>query len=122
MTIESVSIRKSLKDRAKEFSSQLPMMTDRTKGDTVDLLDNVVTIRDFGFLAGDKGHDYVVFVVDSIPDKFYFGGTVLTDQLHKLDDEGFADDIRAEGLPMRLSERRSKNGRNYTNVEFYPGE
>lgn len=122
MTFENVSTKKSLRDRAKEFSTQLPLMTDRTKGDAAELLGHIVTVQDFGFLAGDNGHDYVAFIVDAEPKKFYFGGTVLTDQMHKLDDEGYGEEIRAEGLPMLLTERKSKNGRTYTNVEFYPGE
>lgn len=121
MTYENVTpARKSLKDRAREFSSQLPFMSGREKGDAAELINQYIDISDYGFMAGDNGHDYVVFITKQDSKRFFFGGTVLTDQMHKLDDEGYGDEIRAEGLPVLLSEKRSKNGRNYTNVEFYP--
>ena len=112
--------RKSLKDRAKEFSAQLVFMGNRKKGNTEEVIGQYITIRDFGFLVNDKGADYVAFIVDEDPEHFFFGGQVLTDQMHRLDDEGYADEIRADGLPVLMTEKKSKNGRNYTNVEFFP--
>ena len=113
-------MKKSLKDRAKEFSVSLPFMEGRDKGDVKELVGQVSTIADYGFLAGEEGHDYVVFVVKERTDKFFFGGTVLTDQLQQLEAEGYHDAIIDEGLPMLLTEKKSKNKRSYVNVEFYP--
>ena len=112
--------KKSLKDRAKEFGSQLPFMDGRNKGDSGDLVGMVSTIRDYGFLNGDDNHEYVVFIVDEDQKSFFFGGSVLTDQMRKLDDEDYGDEIRRDGLPMLLSEKKSRNNRKYINVEFYP--
>ena len=114
------NMRKSLKDRAKEFSVQLPFMEGREKGDANELVGQVSTIIDYGFLKGDDGRDYVVFIVKERSKTFYFGGTVLTDQLQQLEAEGYHDAIVEEGLPMLLSQKRSKNNRSYVNVEFYP--
>ena len=115
---------KSLRDRAKEMTSRLPFMDGRDKGVTDDLIGSVITIRDFGFLTDrDKSgneKEYVVFIVDGIPKKFFFGGMVLTDQLRTLESEGYGDEIRAEGLPTLLTTKRAKSGMSYTNVEFYP--
>ena len=111
---------KSLKDRAKEFSVQLPFMEGREKGDSKDLIGQVSTIVDYGFLKGDTGHDYVVFIVKERKDKFYFGGQVLTDQMGQLEAEGYHETIVDEGLPMLMTEKKSKNNRSYANVEFYP--
>lgn len=111
---------KSLRDRAKEFSVQLPFMEGREKGETRELIGTVNTIEEYGFLPNEKGGNYVVFVVRERPGKFYFGGLVLTDQMMQLEAEGYHDAINAEGLPMLMTEKKSKNGMKYTNVEFYP--
>lgn len=122
----SDTMKKSLKDRAKEFSVQLPFMDGREKGDARELVGQVTTIVDYGFLKGDAteegnaNRDYACFIVKEHSDKFYFGGTVLTDQLQQLEAEGYHDEIVAEGLPMLMTEKKSKNKRTYINVEFYP--
>ena len=111
---------KSLKDRAKEFSIQLPFMEGREKGDAKELIGTVNTIKDYGFLKGDDNREYAVFIVAERSKSFYFGGTVLTDQLMQLEAEGYHEAIVEEGLPMLMTEKKSKNNRSYVNVEFYP--
>lgn len=114
------NMKKSLKDRAKEFSVQLPFMEGREKGEARELVGQVTTIADYGFLVGEEGNNYAVFIVKERSNKFYFGGTVLTDQLEQLEAEGYHDEIVVEGLPMLMTEKKSKNKRSYVNVEFYP--
>lgn len=116
----SNEMKKSLKERAKEFSVRLPFMDGREKGKTEELLGQVSTITDYGFLNDEHGEAYAVFIVKERPKTFYFGGTVLTDQLAQLEADGYHADIVAEGLPMLMATRKSKNGRGYTAVEFYP--
>ena len=111
---------KSLRDRAKEFSVQLPFMDGREKGDAKELVGQISTICDYGFLKGEDERDYVVFIVRERAKVFYFGGTVLTDQLQQLEAEGYHDAIVEEGLPVLFTEKKSKNNRSYINVEFYP--
>lgn len=111
---------KSLRERAREFTSRLPFMEGRDKADIKELLGTVNTITDYGFLPNDKGEPYAVFIVKERAGKFYFGGMVLTDQLSQLEAEGYHEAICEEGLPMLLTESKSKNGRGYINVEFYP--
>ena len=113
-------IRKSLKERAKEFSVQLPFMDGREKGDAKMLLAQVTTITDYGFLSGDDNKEYVVFITKEHSKLFFFGGVVLTDQIRQLDDEGYRDEIIENGLPMLMTEKRSRNNRTYVNIEFYP--
>lgn len=113
-------MRKTLKERAKEFSVRLPFMDGRDKGEAKDLVGQVTTITDYGFLKDDDGKDYVVFITKERSKTFYFGGTVLTDQLQQLEAEGYHDDIVNDGLPMLMTEKKSKNNRSYVNVEFYP--
>lgn len=117
----SNEIRKSLKERAKEMSAQLPVMEGREKGDTSELLGQISTITDYGFLPNEAGEPYAVFITKERPNKFYFGGTVLTARLSDLDSEGYHDEITKDGLPVLFTESKSKkSNRNYINAEFYP--
>lgn len=112
---------KSLKERAKAFDVQLPFMEGRDKGETKELIGQVSTIADYGFIPNDAGEAYVVFITKERANKFYFGGSVLTARMLDLENEGYHDAIVAEGLPVLLTEERSKKtNRSYTNVKFYP--
>lgn len=112
---------KTLKDRAKSFGAQLEIMEGRDKGETKELIGQVSTITDYGFISDEVGKPYAVFIVGERSEKFYFGGAVLSDRLLKLEEEGYHDSIVADGLPMLLTEEKSKkSNRTYTNVKFYP--
>lgn len=111
--------RKSLREFVKEFSVQLPFMEGREKGETKELIGQVSTIIDYGFLANENGEPYVCFIVKERSSKFYFGGSVLTDRLSILEDKGYHDDIVEQGLPVLMTEQKSKkSNRSYTAVEF----
>lgn len=111
---------KSLRERAKEFDILLPFMEGREKGDTDELLGTVNTITDYGFLPNEDGEVYAAFTIKERPNKFYFGGTVITDRLSKLEEEGYHEAIVEEGLPVLMTTKKSKKNRNFTSVEFYP--
>ena len=111
---------KSLRERAKEFDVRLPFMEGRDKGETRELLGTVNTISEYGFLPNENGEVYACFSVKERPGKFYFGGTVITDRLTQLETEGYHDAIIAEGLPVLMTEKKSKNNRTFTNVVFFP--
>ena len=111
---------KSLRERAKEFDVRLPFMEGREKGETRELLGTVNTITEYGFLPNDQGEVYACFIVQERPGKFYFGGTVITDRLTQLETEGYHDAVNAEGLPVLMTEKKSKNNRTFTNVVFFP--
>lgn len=114
------NMKMSLKDRAKKFEVSLPFMDGREKGDNADLAGQITNIIDYGFLPNENGEHYVVFIVKERSKKFYFGGQVLTERIRELDDEGYGDEIRAEGLPMVMTKTKSKSGRYYSAVKFYP--
>lgn len=120
MSNEMNNTRKTLRDRAKEFDVRLPFMEGRDKGDAKELLDTVNTITDFGFLPNEQGEHYAVFIIKERPSKFYFGGSVLTDRLIQLEADGYHAEIVAEGLPVLMVEKKSRNNRMFTNVIFYP--
>ena len=111
---------KSLRERVKEFEVRLPFMEGREKGDTNELLGQDSTITEYGFLPNEAGELYAVFTVKERPSKFYFGGTVITDRLFKLDQEGYREAIVAEGLPVRMNNKKSKNNRTFVDVIFFP--
>lgn len=119
--------RKSLRERAEEMTVRLPIMKDLDKGNLDDLLNKPVTIREFDFMSGvvDKKTraekpPFAVFTIEEDPAHFYFGGMVLTDTLKKLQDEGYQDEIKADGLPVIFTKVRSAEGTIYTNVILYP--
>ena len=114
------NMKKSLKERAKEFDVRLPFMEGRDKGDTKELLGQVSTITEYGFLPNEAGEMYAVFITKERSDKFYFGGTVITDRLFKLEQDGYHAEIVTEGLPVLMAEKKSKNNRSFVNVVFYP--
>lgn len=113
-------MRKTLKERAIEMQAQLPIMKDRTKGDTDDLIGVIVDLVDYDFMNKGKEDEYVVFTVKEEPGMFFFGGQVLNERMRDLDKDGFGDEIRKNGLPMTLTTKKSKSNRNYTSVTFYP--
>jgi hypothetical protein len=110
---------KTLKDKVKEFSVSLPIMENREKGDFADIKGEIVTISDFDFMK-DDGKEYVVFTIKEDTKNFYFGGQVLTDNMKSLENDGYAETVREEGLPVKFTTKKSKNKRDYTVVEFYP--
>lgn len=112
--------KKSLRDRAKKFSVNLDLMEKREKGDLQDILDKKVTINDYGFLKDEFEKEYVVFTITEDSGNFYFGGSVLTENLQELEGDGFGEDIRKDGLPVLLERVMSKNKREYTKVTYYP--
>lgn len=111
----------SLKDFTKKLNegNSIPFMEGRTKGELDELVEKNVTITNFAFLKNDEG-DYAVFVVKEIPDSFYFGGLVITENLKKLEEEGYKEEIEANGLPVCVKSKKSKNKKNYYMLEFYP--
>ena len=110
-----------LRDFTKKLNegNSIPFMEGRTKGELTELVDKNVTLRDFAFLRNDEG-EYAVFVVDEIQDSFYFGGMVITENLKLLENEGYKEDIKNNGLPVKVFSRKSKNKKNYYGFIFCP--
>ena len=109
-----------LRNRAREFSVQLPFMEGCEKGEIKELIGQISTIKQFGFIPNEAGEPYAVFTVKEREKRFYFGGMVLTDRLIQLEKEGYREVIEEEGLPVLMTEKKGKSNRTYTNVEFFP--
>lgn len=113
-------MKKSLRERTQELNNSLPFMVGRTKGELDAIKGTDLVIEDFGFMEdGDK--EYVAFTVKEDPACFYFGGQVLTNDMKEMEEDGYGDEIRKEGLPVRFGSRKTKDGKKeYTTVEYYP--
>ena len=110
----------SLKEKAMKMNSGngIEFMANKNKGEMMELYDRVCTIRNYDFIKGEDG-EYVVFVIDEINDEFFFGGSVLTDDMKKFTEEE-KQEVIENGLPVKFTQIKSKNKRPYTAVEFYP--
>ena len=103
---------------AKNSGEGIKFMENRTRGDLKEILNNEVTLRDYDFINGKEGR-FVVFIVDGIEDKFFFGGSVITELLDSLTPEE-KKELQAEGVPVEVYSKKSKNDREYNGMTFYP--
>jgi hypothetical protein len=108
----------SLKEKAMQMNTGCALMVDREKGDVAELMDTAYTINDMDILTGEDG-EYVVFTVKEDAKKFYFGGSVISDKLMKFSEDE-KQEIRKDGLPFTVVEKKSKNKRKYADIVFYP--
>lgn len=105
---------------AKNAGEGIKFMENRTKGELEEILNKEVTLRDYDFITGKEGR-FVVFIVDEVTDKFFFGGSVITGLLDDIIPED-KKQIQAEGVPVEVYSKKSKNGREYNGMTFYPAE
>lgn len=111
----------SLKDKAMKMNSGkgIEFMHGKEKGEMLELIGKICTIRDYDFINGDDG-EYAVFIIDEITDEFFFGGSVLTKDLKEFTEEEH-EEVKRDGLPVLFTEQKSKKTkRPYVAVEFYP--
>lgn len=102
--------------------SGLPFMEGKEKGDMDSLMDTTVTIVDYGFM-NDDGKEYASFICKEHPEYFFFGGSVLTDGLKKVDEaltDKEIEELMTAGLPTHFEKKKSKNKREYTKCTFFP--
>jgi hypothetical protein len=111
----------SLREKATQMNSGIEFMEGRTNGDIAEITKEQVTIREYDFLKDDDNKDYLVFTVDGVEDKFFFGGSVVSEKFKKFD-EYDKDEINRKGLPAVFYKRKSKNRRDYTDIIFFPSE
>lgn len=112
---------KDLRNKAEKMTAGIEFMEDRDKGEMSSMLNLPLTIIDYGFLEGDDG-EYSVLLFEGEDKHFFFGGNVITDHLKALDNEGYGDIIRKEGLPVTFESKKSKNNRWYTDAILFPDD
>lgn len=119
-------------DLAKKKTEGSPVLTGRTKMTTDEIIARFpdgVTINGFDFLNGKNG-PYVVCCFRQDPLAFFNGGKILTEIFesfvmeYKQDDMTFEDaqaacmlDFEKEGLKVKLSNGRTKDGNRVTLVD-----
>lgn len=105
-----------VKNYFKKFERKgIAFMDERQKGDIKTLVGETIHVDDFGFIKGRDGEYAVISTVEH-PDKFYFAGLALTDIVRQVEEDGMREALKSQGI--KLSMKRSKNGRDYMNVEF----
>ena len=83
-----------------------------------DVLDTELTIIDFSFARTSNGETSVIIFKET-PDKFLFGGTVITHLLKDINNDLEAvKALKEEGLRVRFFNSTSRSGKNYVNVEI----
>lgn len=118
-----LNINDLIKQAQEVTMSGLPFMDGKEKLEvTGKVLNNILTVDDYGYLEGDTG-EYVVISLMEYPKHFIYGGSVVTEAFKKLESkvgaEGMVQLIQ-HGLRFRLSELVSKNKRKYINISFFP--
>lgn len=104
-------------------ASGLPFMEGKEKLEVKgNILNNILTVDDYGFLEGEEG-EYVVIALKEYPNNFIYGSSVVT-QAFKTFDEKFNEEEKTflleKGLTFKLSEMLSKNKRKYIKIVFFP--
>lgn len=112
----------SIKEIAKKATTNngCPLMDGRDHVGTECVIDKVVHMDGVWIINGDDG-EYAVYTVAEFPDKFLFGGHVITEMVNELLEqytiEELNNELMEEPLAIRLTTKRSKKGRPYTAVE-----
>ena len=118
-----MNINELIKQAQEVTMSGLPFMDGREKLEiTGEVLNNILTVDDYGYLDGDDGN-YVVISLKEYPKHFIYGGSVVTDAFKKLEEKIGAENMAQliqHGLTFRLSELISKNKRKYIRISFFP--
>lgn len=103
--------------------SGLPLMEGKEKLEVKgNVLNNILTVDEYGYLEGDEG-EYVVISLKEYPSNFIYGSSVVTEAFKKMDIEFSKEEIAIileQGLTFKLTERLSKNKRKYISVAFFP--
>ena len=83
-----------------------------------EVLDIELTINDYSFARTSNGETSVILFEEK-PDKFLFGGKVITNLLKDIDDDPEAvKALKEEGLKVRFFNSTARSGKDYVNVEI----
>ncbi len=89
----------------------VPFMEGRDKGEKSEILDKPLHIADFGFINGNDGK-FAVMLFAEIPDKFYFGNSIVTEMLEAVERDNQRQALKE--VQITFKERKAKeSGRTY---------
>lgn len=108
------------KDFAKEKTTISRLMEGREKGATKDVVGEVLTLADFDIVKNSQGF-YTICIYKEYPDKFFFGGQIITEiiteAVDKFGEDSVREDIVKDPIQWVLEDCKSKSGVNsYTRV------
>ena len=112
---------KSLKEKILERTqhNKPEFLEGRNSAEYLQLLDNIVTLKNFSFGNHSELGEFVTFIIEEDKENYYNqGGKVVVDTFKKI--EEYREEIEQNGIPMKLTQIKGKNRRVYTKVEFYP--
>ncbi len=115
----------NFKAKAMSLNSGIKLAVGREKGEELPMKE-IVTIDNVEFAKGfidGKESEFYALTLKEYPDKFFFGGSVVTDILSKFDEDE-VEYIKANGLPVKFEKVKSKvKGHNdYTKMTMFPEE
>ena len=104
----------------KQMEKQTNVMEGRTKGEIKEL--TAYLIKDFTILKDkNTNSEYSAFIVEGNDEEFFFGGAVVTDKLKRITDlltDSELEELKKEGIPVMFVTKKSKNKRNYMDMEL----
>lgn len=100
-----------------ELTVGLPFMEGRTKGSLPTEMN--LTLNNYGFLKGDDG-EYIVMTFKEDDTNFFFGGSVVTEKMKKIDK--IVGDAKVEllqsGMEVKFVSKTSDKKRVYIDLEI----
>lgn len=107
-----------LRETAKEIvnGSLSPIMENREKLDTADIVGEELHVIDYDFADMADGSHFVIVVFAEYPDNYYSAGHIMTKLFNKME-ESFGEEIlhkelqKDGGLGIKLSASKTKDGK-----------
>lgn len=93
----------------------IPFMEGREKGDKQEMLDRMLHFQGFGFIEGKNGQ-FAVMAFQEIPNKFFFGNSIVTDMLKEVQKDEMEKELYKQTIVF--NERVSKDGNKYVAFKF----
>lgn len=108
------------------------LMEGREKMETADIIGEPMTLRELGVIEQNGKEPYVIMVFEQHPDKYLYGGSVVTDKLLRMATavgsmEEFSDALKEQEFKIKLVTRKSTRKRDgggyahYTDIEVCEG-
>lgn len=105
--------------KARQETAGSPIMKDREKLETIDVLESMTLTLDAVDIMTKDGNEFAVVTFKEFPDGFYFGGKVLTDLVKMIYEESGIEEgkpltVADDNIELIAERKKSKNGRMYT--------
>ena len=100
----------------------LDFMEGKEKIDIDTVINEVLTVENFGYITTKLG-ECVVITVKEYPSNYIFGSSVITETFKKLTEKLSADEVTTlinEGFTFKITKEISSNMRKYNRIQFFP--